>query len=119
MEDAVSLRNLVTRVLGSLGYRVLSAGTATEALQVLAKADCRLDLLLTDVVLPGGVHGNELARELLVSMPELPVLYVSGYPRNAIVHGGRLDEGVNFLEKPFTPDALARMVREVLDRSIS
>ena len=119
VEDAVSLRNLVTRVLGSLGYRVLSAGTATEALQVLAKADCRLDLLLTDVVLPGGVHGNELARELLVSMPELPVLYVSGYPRNAIVHGGRLDEGVNFLEKPFTPDALARMVREVLDRSIS
>jgi two-component system cell cycle sensor histidine kinase/response regulator CckA len=114
VEDEISLRSLIARVLGSLGYRVLIAGTGAQALQVATEADSRLDLLLTDVVLPGGMQGTDLARDLLTSMPNLPVLYMSGYARDAIVHGGRLDEGVNFLEKPFTPDALAKMVRAVL-----
>jgi len=116
VEDEVSLRNLVERVLGDLGYRVLVAGTATEALNVAGETDGPLDLLLTDVVLPGDKQGNDLARDLLSLGPDLTVLYMSGYPRNAIVHAGRLDEGVNFLEKPFTPEALARMVRAVLDQ---
>jgi CheY-like chemotaxis protein len=115
VEDEVSLRSLIARVLGSLGYRVMTAGTGAEALQIAREADCRLDLLLTDVVLPGGMQGTDLARDLLTSMPDLPVLYMSGYARDAIVHAGRLDQGVNFLEKPFTPDALATMVRTVLN----
>jgi two-component system cell cycle sensor histidine kinase/response regulator CckA len=114
VEDEVSLRTLIARVLGNLGYRVLIAGTGAQALQVANEADCRLDLLLTDVVLPGGMQGTDLARDLLTSMPDLPVLYMSGYARDAIVHAGRLDQGVNFLEKPFTQDALATMVRAVL-----
>jgi FixJ family two-component response regulator len=60
------------------------------------------------------MQGTDLARDLLTSMPDLPVLYMSGYARDAIVHAGRLDQGVNFLEKPFTQDALATMVRAVL-----
>ena len=60
------------------------------------------------------MQGNDLARSLLISWPDLPVLYMSGYSRSAIVHAGRLDEGVNYLEKPFTPDSLAAKVREVL-----
>jgi DNA-binding response OmpR family regulator len=75
------------------------------------------DLLLTDVVLPGTLQGNELARAAGTLRPHLPVLYMSGYTRDAIVHAGRLDEGVNYLEKPFTPDGLANRVREVLDSS--
>jgi FixJ family two-component response regulator len=62
------------------------------------------------------MQGNDLARDLLVSRPELPVLFMSGYTRNTIVHAGRLDEGVNFLEKPFTPVVLATTVRAVLDQ---
>jgi PAS domain S-box-containing protein len=88
VEDEVSLRNLVDRVLGGLGYRVLVAGTSAEAMEIVKNADCRPDLLLTDVVLPGSLQGNELARELLISMPGLLVLYMSGYTRNAIVPGG-------------------------------
>jgi FixJ family two-component response regulator len=68
------------------------------------------------VVLPGEMQGNDLARELVAATPGLAVLYMSGYTRNAIVHAGRLDAGVNFLEKPFTPEALGNAVREVLGR---
>jgi DNA-binding response OmpR family regulator len=74
-----------------------------------------VDLLLTDVVLPGSLQGNELSRAALALYPHLPVLYMSGYTRDAIVHSGRLDEGVNYIEKPFTPEGLANRVREVLD----
>jgi PAS domain S-box-containing protein len=116
VEDEESLRSLTARVLGELGYTVLSAGTAPEALELLGANDSSVDLLLTDVVLPGGMRGHELAEVLESFRPDLRVLYMSGYSRNAIVHAGRLDEGVNFLEKPFTPEALARTVRRVLDR---
>jgi PAS domain S-box-containing protein len=114
VEDEASLRSLVARVLGGLGYSVLMAGTAAEAFAIVREAEQPIDMLLTDVVLPGGVQGNELARDLLESRPELPVLYMSGYTRDAIVHAGRLDEGVNYLAKPFTPASLAEKVREVL-----
>ena len=117
VEDEVPLRDLVVRVLGGLGYRVLAAGTAADALEAVREAGRLPDLLLTDVVLPGGVQGHELARDLSCSQPDLPVLYVSGYPRNAIVHSGQLDAGVNFLEKPFTPESLAHAVRSVLDQA--
>lgn len=118
MEDEASLRSLATRVLGGMGYRVLAAGTAAEALRVAREAGCRIDLLLTDVVLPGGAQGNDLANDLLAFYPGLPVLYMSGYPRDSIVHAGRLDPHVNFLEKPFTPAELAKTVRATLDRTL-
>ena len=116
LEDEAAIRDLIVRILGGLGYTVLVAGAGEEALQVLADANDDVDLLITDLVLPGGIQGKEMADMVQSSRPDLPVLFMSGYTRNAIVHAGRLDEGVNFLGKPFTPDALARMVRTLLDR---
>jgi two-component system cell cycle sensor histidine kinase/response regulator CckA len=116
VEDEAAVRKLAARVLGDLGYRVLPVGTVEEARQVAGQRQTHLDLLLTDVVLPGGVQGNELARDLTSSRPGLTVLYISGYARDALVHAGRLDRGVHLLEKPFDPVALAAMVRYVLDR---
>jgi two-component system, cell cycle sensor histidine kinase and response regulator CckA len=117
VEDEAAVRRLATRVLEDLGYHVLSASTVEEARRMAGQPDTRLDLLLTDVVLPGDVQGNELARDLAGSRPHLSILYVSGYPRDALVHAGRLDHGVHLLEKPFGPRALAIMVRTVLDES--
>ena len=117
VEDEATLRKLVARALSNLGYRVLTAGSGVEALRVVKEAEGRLDLLLADVVLSGGMQGNELAHTLLSSTPDLPVLYVSGYARETIVHSGRLDPAVNFLEKPFTIESLASMVRTVLDQA--
>jgi two-component system cell cycle sensor histidine kinase/response regulator CckA len=116
VEDEPSLQKLVARVLEDLGYRVFVAGTGAEALQLARQQGPALDLLLTDVVLPGDMQGNVLARDLLAMLPDLAVLYMSGYTRDAIVHAGRLDVGVDFLEKPFTPEALGNAVREVLGR---
>jgi two-component system, cell cycle sensor histidine kinase and response regulator CckA len=115
VEDEPSLRKLVARVLGGLGYRVLTAGTAAEALSLLGAAESRPGLLLTDVVLPGEMQGDDLARELVLRQPDLPVLYMSGYSRQAISQDGRLSEGVNLLEKPFTAEALSTAVRALLE----
>jgi two-component system cell cycle sensor histidine kinase/response regulator CckA len=115
VEDEAALRSLIERVLDGAGYTTLARGSAAEALEALEHGDCSIDLLLTDVVLPGALQGNDLARAVLAVRPDLPVLYVSGYTRDALVHAGRLDEGVNLLEKPFTPEALAATVRTVLD----
>jgi CheY-like chemotaxis protein len=116
VEDEAALRSLIERVLGVAGYTPLAFGSAKEALDALEKGDRSIDLLLTDVMLSGALQGHDLARAVLASQPGLPVLYISGYTRDALVHAGRLDEGVNLLEKPFTPEALATMVRTVLDQ---
>jgi PAS domain S-box-containing protein len=115
VEDEAPVRRLVARVLGGAGYRVFVAGSGPEALELLEDMEEAPDLLITDVVLPGGLQGNELAGEFVSRVPDLPVLYMSGHPRDAIVHAGRLDEGVCFLGKPFTPQGLSSKVREVLD----
>jgi PAS domain S-box-containing protein len=115
VEDEGSLRDLISRVLGGLGYQVKVAASGPEALALAAEMEGP-DLLLTDVILPGGMQGNQLAEEMRARRPGLRVLYMSGYTRNAIVHAGRLDTGVDFLEKPFTPDRLAAAVREALGR---
>ena len=115
VEDEPALRHLVQRVLSGVGYDVACHGSADEAAAALEQNGCAIDLLLTDVVLPGRLQGRELAEMVTTLCPGLPVLFMSGYTRNAIVHAGRLDAGVNFLEKPFTPEALASKVREVLD----
>ncbi len=115
VEDEPPLRRLVARVLGEGGYHVFVAGSGPEALELLQDMEEPPDLLITDVVLPGGLQGNELAAAFVAKMPNLPVLYMSGHPRDAIVHAGRLDDGVAFLGKPFTPQGLSSKVREVLD----
>ena len=115
VEDEPSVRELVALVLSGSGYRVLAAGSAREAEEVLEGSENSPDLLLTDVVLPGGVNGPELAETLGERLPHLRVLFMSGYPRNALASDGRLGPGTGFLEKPFTLETLRSAVREVLD----
>jgi CheY-like chemotaxis protein len=113
-DDEAALRRLVSRVLGDLGYKVFVAGNGPEALELVEDLESAPDLLVTDVILPGGLQGNELAQRLTAAVPGLPVLYMSGHPRDAIMHAGRLDYGVFFLSKPFTPQELAAKIQEVL-----
>ena len=116
VEDEEGIRLLVKRVLESRGYRVLTAATAYEAVVLLEDGALDVDMLLTDVILPGPMQGGELAQRALVLRPQLPVLYMSGYTREIVLQAGRLQDGMHYLEKPFTPDVLARRVREVLDQ---
>jgi CheY-like chemotaxis protein len=113
VEDEPAVRELAARVLRTLGYTVLEATNGEDALQVAAAYDGVIQLLLADVVMPQ-LGGKVLAARLAELCPEIKVLFMSGYTANAIVHHGRLDEGVAFLQKPFTPASLARKVRERL-----
>jgi two-component system, cell cycle sensor histidine kinase and response regulator CckA len=113
-EDDEMLRPLARGVLRKLGYIVLEGANAEEALAAAARHDGPIHLLVADVVMPGA-SGRELARRLAESRADTKVLYVSGYTDDAIVRHGMLEHGLAFLQKPFTPDALARKVREVLD----
>jgi nitrogen-specific signal transduction histidine kinase/CheY-like chemotaxis protein len=112
-EDDDSVRELVRNVLRESGYKVLEAGRGEEALELSELFAGKIDLLVTDVVMPQ-MNGRELARQLLNQRPQLKVLYISGYADNAVFYPGGLDAGGAFLQKPFTPEALARKVREVL-----
>jgi PAS domain S-box-containing protein len=116
VEDDNELRSYLFEVLRGLGYRVLTAPHAQSALAVLEQKATAIHLLLTDVVMPS-MNGRELGRRAQQLRPGLRVLYMTGYSRNAVVHHGRLDEGVELLEKPITQNALAARVRTVLDRS--
>ena len=116
VEDEVALRSLVERILGGAGYTVLTYGSAVEALEALGRGECSVNLLLTDVMLPGALQGHDLARVVLAARPDLPILFMSGYSRDALAHAGHLDVGVKLLEKPFTPEALTDVVRQVLDQ---
>jgi CheY-like chemotaxis protein len=114
VEDESSVRSLVARILRRQGYKVYEASEASEVLELLTDPP-HIDLLLTDVVLPG-MGGPELAAVVEQAAPRVKVLFMSGYTRDAAILSGRVGPGVTLLEKPFTPDALARQVREVLDR---
>ncbi len=115
VEDEPALLTLTLRVLKSAGYIVLAAAAPAEALMLYQEHPSAVDLLLTDVVLPG-MSGKLLAETLQVTPGVSPrVLFMSGYTQNVVVHEGRLDPGVDFLAKPFTPATLLRKVREVLD----
>jgi PAS domain S-box-containing protein len=114
VEDDDDVRAYTVECLRELGYRVLEAHDGPSALRLLERQNEPLDLLFTDVVMPG-MTGRELADAARERQPTLRVLYTSGYTRNAIVHGGRLDAGVEMIAKPFTYAALAQKVRDVLD----
>jgi PAS domain S-box-containing protein len=115
VEDNDDVRAYSAMILGELGYVVREAADAETALQFL-RSPQRIDLLFTDVVLPGK-SGRILADEAIALRPDVKVLYTTGYSRNAIVHHGRLDPGVELISKPFTFEQLASRVRDVLDRS--
>ena len=114
VEDDAAVRPLVRGLLGAHGYKVLIAPGPEEALRICADHKESIDLLLTDLVMPK-MSGRQLAERLVSLRPKLKVLYMSGYTDDAIVHHGVLEKGTAFLQKPFTPGALARKVREVLD----
>jgi hypothetical protein len=113
VEDNDELRNLICDVLQKKGHTVLDAPSAAEAIQICNSHKGAIDLLLTDVVMPG-LSGRDLAKHLEPLRPEMKVLYMSGYTDDAIVRHGVLGAGMAFLQKPFTPDVLSRKVREVL-----
>ncbi len=112
-EDDDGVRATVVDILRELGYRVLEARDADSALNVV-ESGIGIDLLFTDVVMPGAIKSTELARRAQNRLPNLRVLFTSGYTQNAIVHGGRLDAGVELLVKPYKRDDLARKIRQVL-----
>ncbi|MDQ2670334.1 MAG: response regulator, partial [Gemmatimonadota bacterium] len=114
VEDEDVVRHLASRTLGSLGYTVLEARHGGEALQVLSRRDSGVQLVLSDVVMPG-IGGRELGESVANAHPGLPILYMSGYTGEDVVQRGLLAPGAPFLPKPFTPDALGRKVREMLD----
>lgn len=113
VEDDDEVRATVVEMLGDLGYRVLKAVDAQSALSVI-ESGIPIDMLFTDVVMPGTLKSPELARKAKERLPDLAVLFTSGYTENSIVHGGRLDAGVELLSKPYTREALARKFRTVL-----
>jgi CheY-like chemotaxis protein len=111
-EDEAAVRHLVCRVLRGRGYRVLAAGHAEAALE-LAAASEPIDLLVSDLVMPG-LGGQALAERLAAARPGLRVLFITGYAVEAVERQGRIPAGHGLLEKPFTADQLARKVREAL-----
>jgi PAS domain S-box-containing protein len=114
-EDDDDVRAYSVEVLRELGYRVLEAHDGPSALRLLERQEGIVDLLFTDVVLPSGMMGNHLAEQARAIRPDLKVLFTTGYARNAIVHHGRLDPGVELITKPFSYADLAARIRDLLD----
>jgi CheY-like chemotaxis protein len=114
VEDDQDVRDLTVDLLEALGCTVLAAGDGQSALDIL-EANRGIELLLTDVILPGGMLGPELANRAGELLPGIKVLYMSGYAENAIQHQGRLNENVTLLPKPFDVSSLTQKLREVLD----
>ena len=114
VEDEGVVRNLVRKRLQRDGYTVLEANHGEEALRIAIRYEGTIDLMVTDVVLPN-MSGRQLAERMATIRSDTRVLYMSGYADSAIVQHGVLDPGIAFLRKPFTLDALASKVREVLD----
>jgi DNA-binding NtrC family response regulator len=114
VEDDVRVRDLVRLMLESKGYEVLTAGGADEATQLCAERSGEVDLLLTDVIMPG-VNGRVLAEHLAAISPAMRILFMSGYSDEAVYRHGEISPNAAFIEKPFTDRTLARKVREVLD----
>lgn len=114
-EDDSDVRSTTAELLETLGYRVLQAKDAASALAIV-ESGMKIDLLFTDVVMPGSMRTPELARKAKAFLPGLVVLFTSGYTQNAIVHGGRLDPGVELIGKPYTHESIATKLRQLLDK---
>lgn len=117
VEDDPDVRAYVVTALGILGYRVMEAEDGPSALAMLEEMP-PIDLLLTDMVLPRGMNGRQVADEVQKRRPRVKGLFTSGYTENAIVHHGRLDEDAKLLTKPYTRETLARKVRAVIDAPV-
>jgi two-component system cell cycle sensor histidine kinase/response regulator CckA len=118
VDDQAPVRSAVREILQLTGYLVLEAGSGEEALRICAGQDGPIHLLLTDVMMPG-MSGPELAQRLARMRPEMRVLYMSGYSDDALIRRGVVKQGAAFVQKPFTPDALAHKVREVLNSELT
>ena len=113
VEDDEQVRGVVVDMLRELGYQVLKAVDAQSAFHII-ESGIKIDMLFSDVVMPGPMRSPDLARKARECLPDIAVLFTSGYTQNAIVHGGRLDVGVELLNKPYTREALARKIRHLL-----
>ena len=115
VEDDAAVRAVAASILERAGYSIISTENGVEALRVCQDASSRFDLVLSDMVMPG-LGGRALASHVNRIRPSTPVVLMSGYTRDAMMHSAELTDGMLFVEKPFTPDALTRKVREALDR---
>jgi CheY-like chemotaxis protein len=113
VEDDQAVREATIETLEAMGYRVYFAASAKEADDLLATG-LMVDLLFTDVVMPGPMKTTEMVARAVERLPKLAVLYTSGYTENAIVHGGRLDPGVRLISKPYRPEQLSALIRRLL-----
>jgi len=116
VEDEPALRELVKEILEKKGYHILEARTGTQALKLWEKRAREIDLLLTDMMMPEGLSGRELAEKLLAEDPDLKVIYTSGYSLDIVSPGCNLRESYDFLQKPYQPETLTQIVRDCLDR---
>jgi CheY-like chemotaxis protein len=114
VEDQEQVRRVAHGILKRYGYSVVVAQNAVEALTLAEQHRERIHLLLTDVVMPK-MSGSELAKRLALSRPDTKVLFMSGYADDSVVRHGLIDNGMPFLQKPFTPESMARRLRDVLD----
>ena len=117
VEDEDIVRALAKQVLEECGYTVIEADNGVQALSICNEGDYKFDLLMTDVVMPQ-MGGHELANKLKEKLPDLQILYTSGYTDDAIVRHGVIEVGTNFIQKPFTPDSLAKKVQEIIGASL-
>ncbi|HUC86303.1 MAG TPA: response regulator, partial [Candidatus Acidoferrales bacterium] len=115
VEDERDLREIVTRTLNLNGYRVFQAVDGQNALQIWAQYKTQIDLLFTDIIMPGGLNGRELADRLWAERPGLKVIFSSGYGADALGKNFKLDPKLNYLQKPYLPQTLSRVVRRCLD----
>jgi CheY-like chemotaxis protein len=113
VDDEPAIRMLVTEVLGDLGYRAIEAEDGVSGLKLL-ETRRRIDLLVTDVGLPGGINGRQLADAALVLRPQLKVLFITGYAENAVIGDGHLRPGMHVLTKPFAIEELGRSIKNIL-----
>jgi two-component system cell cycle sensor histidine kinase/response regulator CckA len=115
VEDEAALRGLASKLLRKQGYEIIEAASGVEALEVWEDQGGVFDVLLTDMVMPGGINGRELAEKLLAEKPDLKVIFSSGYSTDMVENNLRLEEEVNFLPKPYPPKALIQIIRTCLD----